>query len=297
MEKDLKVDFIGIGSTKSGTTWLFYMLGQHPQICRSEPKEIGYFNYAHYVKDFARPHELKLINRNHTKPFSWYKRHFRHCSGHTIKGEFTPYYLYDERAPSLIKQYFPEVKLIVCLRNPIDRAYSLYWEWRSYRKRENRTFEESIKEDRRYIEHGFYYKYLSHYIRCFELDQIMVVLFDNMIINPEQEIINVFRFLKIDTDVKLDLGKIPRNKAKRSRFVSAEPILRHFSNLLRDLDQFRLLRFIRSIGIKELIIKLSTTSFKYPEMNPETRQFLRSVFKDDISKLEKLFKLDLSHWG
>jgi hypothetical protein len=297
MENDFKVDFIGIGSTKSGTTWLFYLLRQHPQICLSEPKEIRYFNYAYYVKRYARGNEVKLVNRNHAKPFSWYKRHFKHCSENTIKGEFTPYYLYDERAPALIKQYFPQVKLLVCLRNPIDRAYSLYWEWRSYRNRENRTFEEAIKEDQRYIEHGFYHKYLSHYIRCFDLNQIMVVLFDNIVRNPEQEIINVFRFLEIDTNVKLDLGKVPKNKAKRSRFASVEPVLRNFSNLLRDLDQFRLLRLIRWIGIKELIMKLSTISFKYPDMNPETRQFLRSVFKEDISKLEKLLKLDLSHWN
>ncbi len=96
MEKGFKIDFIGIGAAKSGTTWLFHCLGQHPQICLSEPKEINYFNQRGSFRNF---------NKNHTKPFSWYINHFRHCQANKIKGEFSPIYLYDEIAPSRINTF------------------------------------------------------------------------------------------------------------------------------------------------------------------------------------------------
>lgn len=157
MDKNFNIDFIGIGTARSGTTWLFNALGQHPKICLSEPKEVMYFNYYHV-------HPNSNINKNHTKPPSWYRNHFRHCQKNKIKGEFSTSYLYDEKAPLLIKKYFPDVKLIACLRNPIDRAYSEYWMYRNKFKIGDRTFENTIREERRNIERGFYYKQLKRYL-------------------------------------------------------------------------------------------------------------------------------------
>jgi len=73
MPSTFKADFLGIGTPKCGSTWLFFALGQHPKICLSEPKEINYFNQV----DFATPYvhgkdKLPFINPNFAKDLAWY---------------------------------------------------------------------------------------------------------------------------------------------------------------------------------------------------------------------------------
>lgn len=237
MGKYFKIDFIGIGAGKSGTTWLFNALGKHPKICLSEPKEIKYFNKIVHSTALTIANYKPSLHKYHYKSFSWYQRHFKHCPENTTKGEFSPSYLYDAEAPSMIKKYFPDIKLIVCLRNPIDRAYSRYWARASYKKIESKTFEYTLKENKTYIEHGFYYRYLTRYLRYFNREQILVVLFDDILNQPEQELSRLFSFLGVCTNVKLDLTSISKNSAKRSRFISVEPIMRHLSIFLRDMNQ------------------------------------------------------------
>lgn len=296
MDDSFKIDFIGIGTAKSGTSWLFYALGQHPEICLSEPKDISYFNHLDHPKILTKSGNPTLVNKNHTKPFSWYKRHFRHCPEKTVRGEFSPFYLFDEKAPNLIKQFFPKVKLLVCLRNPIDRAYSFFWSRTVYTKTEHRTFEKAIHENKSYMEQGLYHKYLNRYLQYFDKDQIMVVLFEDFLNQSEDEVIKVLKFLGADTNVKLDFARVSKNSSKRSRYTLVEPLMRCSSIFLRDLNQVYLLRLLRKIGIKKLFIKLGTVSFEYPNMNPSTRKYLRSVFEDDIKKLERLLGCDLSNW-
>ena len=170
MEHSLKVDFIGIGAIKCGTTWLFYALGQHPEICLSEPKEIRYFN----VEDFMKPYvpgkdELPFINPDHKKDFAWYAKHFTHCSAGSLKGEFSPQYMRDEEAPSRIHRLFPDVKLLVPLRDPIAKLHSSYWSRTRYTKKyKDQSFEDSIESDPRYLRETFYAKHLTRYREYFE---------------------------------------------------------------------------------------------------------------------------------
>ena len=170
MEHSLKVDFIGIGAIKCGTTWLFYALGQHPEICLSEPKEIRCFN----VEDFMKPYvpgkdELPFINPDHKKDFAWYAKHFTHCSAGSLKGEFSPQYMRDEEAPSRIHRLFPDVKLLVPLRDPIAKLHSSYWSRTRYTKKyKDQSFEDSIESDPRYLRETFYAKHLTRYREYFE---------------------------------------------------------------------------------------------------------------------------------
>jgi hypothetical protein len=296
MERDFKVEFIGIGTPKSGTTWLFYCLGQHPEICLSEPKEVRYFNEIDLSKRSTKSQGNAVINKNFSKRLSWYKKHFNHCHRNTIKGEFSPAYLYDEIAPSKISKYFPNVKLLLCLRNPIDRLYSTYWNRRIYSRREDRSFEDVIRNDQIFLEGSFYYKYLCRYLQHFSSDQIMVVLFDDILNDPEQEIKNVFGFLGVDTSLRLNLSRVSQNSAKRSRFGSIVTFMEYISNLLIERDRSELLRYLRKAGVKKLVLKMGTADYKYPDMKPEARQYLRSIFKEDIAQLESYLNRDLSHW-
>ena len=287
--EDFRVDFIGIGASKSGTTWLTDCLFEHPEVSFSEPKEVRYFNET---VSFAR----KYVNKDHNKPFSWYKKHFLHCKKDNLIGEFSPHYLYDEKAPALIKQHFPDVKLIVCLRNPMDRAYSEYGMHRYYTLAEKRSFEDALEEEAEYIGKGLYFEQLQRVLQYFPKDRMHVILFDDIVADPESVLKKLLYFLGVDSSLAPELIQQKSNILKRVRFRCVLDIMAAVTRSLIYLRLSFLVRFMKQMGVKRTIITLNSSPFKQPAMNPATRDHLRNVFKDDISKLEALLQLDLSHW-
>lgn len=101
--------FIGFGCQKSGTTWLWHQIKNHPEV--EVPKKRGKI-----VKELHFFDKLKYTKKEYINKFSKEK-----CSG-----EYTPNYFSTPAAPQLISQHFPDAKLILALRNPVDRAFSHY---------------------------------------------------------------------------------------------------------------------------------------------------------------------------
>ncbi len=103
-------DFIILGAQRAGTSSLYYYLSQHPQILPAVRKELHFFD-DHYRRGLG-----------------WYRSQFptRGARG-TITGEATPYYLSHPHAPARIQRLLPQARLIVLLRNPVERAISHYF--------------------------------------------------------------------------------------------------------------------------------------------------------------------------
>ena len=287
----LQVDFIGIGAPKCGTTWLFYALGQHPEICLSEPKETRYFSREDtHISDTKD-------NCNDLNDLASYAKHYKHCSPTTLKGEFSPTYMYSEAAPSRIHRHFPSVKLLVCLRNPVDRAHSSYWDISRYeRERKSESFEDVIEHDPRCVLRGYYAKNLKRYLSHFSKSQIKIILFENIVERPRQTINDVFAFLGLDPPIELDLDIIPKNSAKQSRFVPLAPMMDSVSSWLVEHGQATLLRKVRNWGVKRVLMNISTVESRRDPIAQQTRQRLQRLFRHDIDQLESLFGLDLTSW-
>ena len=166
------IDFIGIGAARSGTSWIANILRAHPEICVSEPKEIRYFN--RYVLPVAKA--KGKVNSNYDRDLAWYLDRFRHTREGQLRGEYSPIYLYDEAAASAIKSCFPDVKLIACLRNPADRAYSHYWLHRGLSVLGNISFEQALHEEEVYVSMGLYARQLKRYLEHFDRDQLLVLI-------------------------------------------------------------------------------------------------------------------------
>ena len=289
MCEKFRLDFIGIGAARSGTSWLSKCLRVHPDICLSEPKEIEYFNLQH--REYG-------INKNYSRPFAWYMNHFRHCRAGKTKGEFSTIYFSDNRAPALIKKYFPEIKLILCLRNPIDRAYSHYWFLKNVLRTESRKFEKAISEESHYTETGFYSTQLRHYLEFFKRDQFLILLFDDLRNHPAEQIGALFKFLDVKTDIDIDVNLLTRkvNRSRKIRIPSLQTLLDVSQRFLIDKRLSVISVLLRNIGISGLIGKLNAASFDYPPMKLETRKHLRNLFDDDIKELQIILDRDLSHW-
>ncbi len=122
MPRMSQIDFIGIGAPKCGTTWLSAQLEAHPQIGFAPDKEVYYF--ADTIMRRLAGSELNCFERGET----WYHQQFPPLAGAlSMRGEFCPSYLYLDKAADRIKAYRPDIKLLLCLRPPVDMMYSWYW--------------------------------------------------------------------------------------------------------------------------------------------------------------------------
>jgi Sulfotransferase domain len=206
--KRMRASFFLIGSMKAGTTSLFNNLVFHPQIAEPISKEIRYFDF-HYSKG-AR----------------WYLAHFplkrvSHKRGETISGEASPSYLFDPHAPERIKHFAPDAKLVILLRNPVDRAYSHYQHAVRYWG-ETRSFADAIKveetwigeeQEKRihdpqkmgvrriqhsYLTRGLYLEQLHLWDSAFGRENLLILRAEDYFEHPETVMPDVLDFLKID---------------------------------------------------------------------------------------------------
>ncbi|MGM0441271.1 MAG: sulfotransferase domain-containing protein [Elusimicrobiota bacterium] len=201
--------FIIIGAQKSGTTSLYSYLGQHPDFIPSYKKEVHYFDTYYH------------------RGFLWYKSHFpykKQLNNDKITGEASPSYICHPRTPQRIYEKIPDVKLIVLLRNPVDRAISSYMHqkragreqlsvMKAFEKEEERTknsfkklqensgnVKKSSKQYRRYtyLERGKYIKQLKKYFKYFSREQIYIKCAEHFFADPRKTVREVFTFLGID---------------------------------------------------------------------------------------------------
>lgn len=98
--------FLVLGTQKGGTTSLHRLLSQHPKVFLPECKEVHYFSL----------HDNQSLR--------WYSEHYLTASPYQLRGDITPYYLFHPRAPKQIRKTLPQAKLIVLLRNPVERTLS-----------------------------------------------------------------------------------------------------------------------------------------------------------------------------
>jgi hypothetical protein len=198
-------DFLIIGAMRAGTTSLYSYICQHPQVAPSLRKEIHFFD------------------RNFHKGHNWYRAHFPCCrSSNILTGEATPYYLFHPVAPLRINDTLPGIKLIAILRNPVDRAYSHYWQ-KIRRGRETLSFADALAaEDARlqgeserlrdepgsysfnhnhfaYRARGRYAEQLEHWFELVPRDRILVVSGEELYRHSQNVMNDVFAFLGLPT--------------------------------------------------------------------------------------------------
>jgi len=295
---DFKIDFIGIGVERAGTTWIFECLKEHPQICCSKYKEI---------KFFSKKTQFSNKNDKYQKGLDFYQSYFSHCKEDQIKGEFSPHYFFEKESALRIKKHFPEVKLILCLRNPIDRAYSFYWFEKTRGKIPYDSFEEAIsKEFAYFITEGFYSKPLKNYFSLFPKENILILIYEEIAKDPIKFIQNIYEFLGVDKKF------IPR---KANQVINTPQTKNKFQLLIAGLI-LKTKRFLTKFSLgRSLVNQLEKLGFVYllnlilerrsatygitpkPPMNPKTRKQLQQLYQKEIKELEKLINKDLSLWN
>lgn len=225
-----KPSFLIIGAQKAGTTSLYYYLSEHPCITLGHEKEIGFFSPELFENWPENPKHQILCNRKredffdpHFYPLqaAWYHSHFllpHQLGRHRITYEATPEYLYYPEVAERIYRYSPKMKLIVLLRDPVERAFSAWNMYCSfgegnYRpfiyapRRETREFDEAVHDeldkmqsdrtvlDPGYLRRGLYYEQLIRYFKFFKRDQILILDSRGLRNNASGLIEQTYRFL------------------------------------------------------------------------------------------------------
>jgi hypothetical protein len=300
-------NFLIIGAMRSGTTSLWRYLRQHPQIYMPDLKEPRFLASVLGLGDeFYR---FQRVCKSHPAcTFDDYIQLFRKARDENAIGEASPHYLYLYRSTiPTIKHYLGDVKIIIILRNPADRAFSAYKHALLISNRrspfkERLPFEKclEIEEERRknevwpmmnfYKDVGFYHKQVEAYMQNFT--RVKICLYDDLSNNTRGLVKDIFAFLGVDSSFNPDVD-IKHNESPHEKMFLREFVLDYEHPLKKVLRPI----FLRSIGMKstERLINFFKRG-KQIEMKPETRNYLIDLYNDDILKLQDLIQRDLSGW-
>jgi len=277
----MKPDFIGLGGGRSGTNWLSACLFEHPQVCVPTGE----------VHFFSR-------DRNWLKGYDWYESLFANCPSEKKKGEFSASYFSDPQTPERIYSRYPEVKLIVSLRNPVERAFSNYLNERSVGLIDRGlSFMEAVKLRPEYINGGRHVTNLKRYLKIFPREQILVVIFDDIAGKSVETIGRVFEFIGVDKNFVPAVATEKVNRALNPRFIWLNRIFARLSGIFSQPRLRPLWWLIKKTGITNVLLKINARSMsERPVLTDIDKTELYKIFKDEIWQLEKLLDRKFPSW-
>lgn len=299
--KTLPTFFI-VGAARSGTTSLDRYLSQHPEIYVTPKKETHFFA-ADSFPSCSGPGDERLSTLL-IQDEEQYTQLFAEAKGTKAIGESSAFYLCFPHAAERIARTIPDAKIIITLREPVDRLYSAYT-FMVRDGRESLGLEEGLSQEKErkrqgwepiwwYKELSLYYKQVQYYMEVFGRQRVKVVLYNELFANPAQTLREVFAFLNVREDAGI-------NTSVRYN-VSGVPKSRRF---YRRLDKFiynpnGLEKRIKSLIPQHLRVawasKIIGLSVERVPLDPAQRVQLKEYFAEDVGKLEDLLHRDLLCW-
>ena len=295
-------NFLIVGAAKCGTSSLHNYLNQHPDVFMPTftPEGLKVKEPRFLIKEKLQQRLSKGIWN-----YEDYKLLFDGVTNETAIGESTVLYLYyHNEAIKNIKKYLGEdVKIIIMLRNPIDRAYSAY-SFASRTLQENQTFKEALTNARSrfendetlspmilYKELGLYFEMVKDYMKSFK--DVHIILYDDFILQTDLEVSKVFDFLNIFNSHNINTSDIINSGGRKwnSKFIK--------KLLMQDGGLKNILKIILPKKIRLVIKSRMIISFtsKADAINKSIKKELLDYYHEDIHLLEKLINKDLSKWS
>jgi len=296
-------DFLVAGVPKAGTTALHAALSRHPSLYMSPIKEPKFFLTDGPPPARGGPGDA-LTYREHIWQRDKYEALFDAAPPGALRGESTPLYLYDRVAMRRIKDLIPAVKLIMVVRDPVERAHSNWTHLWSAGLEPVGDFVRACAEEERRIAAGWasfwhytglgkYGEQLDHAFSLFPRKQVLVVRYRRLVDEPAATLDRICAFLGVQTGV---VGEIPRENVTAHpehtlghRAASLAMRAGHAAGRVLPRDAaagatHRLERFLQR-GRRE----------RQP-LGWEQRQALLPAFEDDIKLLEKVLGEDFGDW-
>ena len=254
--------------------------------------------------NFRGPGDEQYLNKKMVKSLDEYKMLFSNLTNERMLGDVSPDYLYYyEKSIKMIHQILGDVRIIIILRNPVERAYSQYLHFLRF-DRETLSFEEALNDEERrkklnwewawfYKDVGLYYNQVKAYIDNFS--RVKVYLYDDLKSDALSVIHGIYRFLEIDDSF------VPDNLNLRFN-ISGKPKSKWLHTLINKPNSTNTV--LRSI-VKSILPKEKRQELKYritkrnldrAAMPQEAKEYLRKFYREDVLKLQDLINRDLSQW-
>jgi len=234
------VDFLIIGAAKCGTTSLYNYLIQHPQVLPAIQKEVHYFDFNYY------------------RGLDWYKNQFPEKVASKIIGEASPFYLYHPLVPEKVFKLLPQTKLIILLRDPVERAISDYFytkpgmDFESALQKEveivkpeldkinnKQSYDINLIRKYSYLTRGIYIEQIKRWRQYFAQEQMLILIYEDLCNDPKDTVNKVFKFLGLP---ELTLKKYDwYNKNSKKGEIDPEikqKLYRFFAGYNKELEDY-----------------------------------------------------------
>lgn len=264
--------FIVIGAVKAATTWIAHQLRSHPQLFLPGPE-------PHY------------FSTEYQRGLDWYRSLFDEAPAGALIGEKSADYLAHPEAAARIAATLPHARLIVQLRNPVDRAYSDYCMLLRRGSVSSDPARYLLGKDpkaARFLEDGLYARHLARYLDRFPREQIAVILHDEIVEQPEPVIAAVCAHIGVAPAIAPAAVAARKNDGEAPILpLRLRQVLRPLKNAVRPLRGSRAFEAARAT--------LARTP-DYPPLTAGVRSRLEDYYHADVEKLGGMIGRDLSGW-
>jgi hypothetical protein len=180
----VKPTFLGIGAQKCASTWIHTVLDDHPDIFVSAPKELDFFSHRY------------------DRGYGWYERHFSAAGSARAIGEVSPSYLCDPSVPDRVARYDPAIKIVLALRDPVQRAFSnhLHEIRKGHFAGDDLRFEAGLATNPMYLIQSRYGTHAASWLGVFPKDRLLILVQEEILADPAAQARRLYAFLGVDPD-------------------------------------------------------------------------------------------------
>jgi len=292
----MKPNLFVVGAVKSGTTSLYKYLKNHPDVIVSSEKEPAFFMRDGSFDEFDMP--LPSAWSKYLELFSLKPDKYKWVA------DASPIMAFPKSAIRTHKACGnADVRIVACLRDPVERAYSHYWH--AYRLgteklSPNEAFVDESPDfpkdvnyfPKHYLLTGRYHLHLDRYIKYFGADNVLLLKFEDFIKNPDQELNKLWGFLGLETleqglDFKENQSQMPRSVLLQ-RFVNNSSL---FKKILKKIIPSNV-----RLSLKVWTMNKNLKASKYPPISDELREKLGAYYCSDNIKLNQELGFDIKGW-
>jgi len=279
----VKPTFLGIGAHKCASTWVYRVLQDHPEVHVSQPKELEYFS----------------LNGDH--PLDWYEAHFDNEAGAEVRGEISTTYFNWPDTPRRVRDYDPDLKLVLSLRDPVDRAFShhLFSLQLGELPLEKIRFEDGLAApDCDYLRKSGYAERIRAWLELFPREQLHVLFLEDIAKDPDAEAAKLYRHLGVDEAFSSANLRTRANQSYLPRSRSIKSLIHAGTAVAQKLGFADTLWKIRQTPAMSRLLDLNKTDIKrrVPPMEAATRAELQRHFADDVNETARLLDIDALPW-
>lgn len=269
-----KLGLIGVGPQRAGTTWIYLHLREHPRLC-----------FPSGVK------ETFFLDQRWERGWEWYWSHFR-CVAHQIRAEIAPTLFDIPEAVERLHEHNPQCRIVVSLRDPAERSYSLYLLLLKFGYVTG-TFEEAMESNSRIIDSSRYARHLPRWIDAFGEERVLVVLQEEIAELPWVTLERVCEHAGVDAALLGDLLDERVNPSTLPKSHRLAALGTRVADWLRDRSLYGPIEAAKRAGLKSLFYRGGGTP---PPLTIRTRLSLVRTFEEDIAFVESLLGRPLGTW-